>query len=114
MHARFRKKKWQQHIILSPFSVHFYTLAQHKSNGKQLVLSIIAEPKGEGRGEEAVVREKAWIAASAASWRTCTGFRGTPSALRAMKVPWPSSLSSAATISIKMTVAMVLTSPPGH
>ena len=78
-----------------------YTLAQRKSNGEQLVVSIIAvaEPEGGGGGrskgkegkEESAEVAESWIAASAAPWPPCTGFRGTLSVALAMKVPKPSS-----------------------
>jgi len=44
----------------------------------------------EGKEESAEVAES-WIAASAAPWPPCTGFRGTLSVALAMKVPKPSS-----------------------
>ena len=43
--------------------------------------------------EESVEVAESWIAASAAPWPPCTGFRGTLSVLLAMKVPRPSSAS---------------------
>jgi hypothetical protein len=73
----------------------------------QLVVSIIviavAEPEGGGGGrgrskgkegkEESPEVAESWIAASAAQWPPCTGFRGILSVLLAMKVPRPSSAS---------------------
>ena len=68
---------------------------------EQLVVSIIgvAEPEGGGGGrskgkegkEESAEVAESWIAASAAPWPPCTGFRGTLSVALAMKVPKPSS-----------------------
>jgi len=96
------EKEIAAHHPAASSSFHSYTLAQRKSNGEQLVVSIIAvaEAEGgrrrrrsegkEGKEESAEVAES-WIAASAAPWPPCTGFRGTLSVALAMKVPKPSS-----------------------
>jgi len=67
-----------------PFSKHFYTLTQLKAMASSLLLASLHSQREE---EEEAKEEGAWIAASAAPWPPCTGFRGTPSALPAMKVP---------------------------
>uniref|UniRef100_A0A0A9H7F8 Uncharacterized protein n=1 Tax=Arundo donax TaxID=35708 RepID=A0A0A9H7F8_ARUDO len=73
----------------APFSKHFYTLTQHKAmaNSLQFVSLQTQREKKKNRA----LKAEAWIAASAAPWRPCTGFQGTPSVLPAMKVPRPSS-----------------------
>jgi len=71
-----------------PFSKHFYTLTQLKAMASSLLLASLHSQREE---EEEAKEEGAWIAASAAPWPPCTGFRGTLSVALAMKVPKPSS-----------------------
>ena len=69
-----------------------------QGRGDQLAVSTTAEHQKQREEEEgeqgeaaAAAVAEAWTAASAAPWRPCTGFRGTPSVLPATRAPRPSS-----------------------